>query len=70
MSGKNFELLDEAAVAAKLGVKPDTLPAWRHRRQGPPYVKIGALVRYRDDQLAAWIESRTRNPQIVDGDEA
>jgi len=65
----HFELLDESTVAQKLGVKPDTLPAWRHRRQGPPYVKIGSLVRYRDDQLHAWIEARTRNPEIMPGDD-
>jgi len=68
MTQKSYELLNQDGAARLINVKSETLAAWRHRRQGPPYVKIGDLVRYRDDQLHAWIEARTRNPEIADGD--
>ena len=41
-----------------LGVSQKTLPAWRSRRQGPPYVKCGRAVRYREADLEDFLESR------------
>ena len=52
-------LLDEAAVAKRLLVKPKALQAWRVRGGGPAFVRVGRLVRYRPDDVEAWIESRT-----------
>lgn len=53
-------LLDQHEAAAILNLtNPRTLAAWRLRRQGPPYVKIGASVRYSPEALRAWIASRT-----------
>jgi predicted DNA-binding transcriptional regulator AlpA len=47
-------------AAEKLGVRPCTLEAWRHRGGGPKYVKFGRAVRYYDNDLDQFIESRTR----------
>jgi hypothetical protein len=48
----------EAAKFLNLG-NSRTLDAWRLRRQGPPYILVGRLARYRPADLAAWLESRT-----------
>lgn len=52
---------DDAAIL--LGLKPQTLRAWRLRGMGPPYVRIGhgqrGRVFYRGDDLSRWLESRT-----------
>ena len=53
-------LLDEKAAAHLLGLKnPKTLSAWRLRRSGPPYLKLGKrLVRYDAAALTAWASRR------------
>ena len=33
--------------------------AWRHRGQGPVYVKIGKLVFYRPSDIRAYVASRS-----------
>lgn len=35
-------------------LSPHTLKMWRHRKKGPPYVKIGKRVLYRTVAVAAW----------------
>ena len=54
------ELLNEATVAKRLGVETKTLQAWRCRGNGPPFVRVGRLVRYEPDSLQQWIEARRR----------
>ena len=41
-----------------LSFKRETLNQWRIRKQGPPYVKFGKAVRYRREDLDAWVEER------------
>jgi hypothetical protein len=55
-------LLPEDAAACDLKVKKQTLAAWRNRRQGPPYLKVGRLVFYRPSHLKEWLESRIVRP--------
>ena len=43
------------------GVKKQTLSVWRLRGCGPPFIKIGRLVRYRVSDLMDYIESRRVN---------
>jgi excisionase family DNA binding protein len=53
------KLMTPEEVAEILGVKPQTLSVWRSRgRYGLPYVKSGSLVRYREADVQAFIESR------------
>ena len=35
---------------------------WRSQGQGPPFVKLGAGVAYRGQDLLDWIESRVVQP--------
>jgi hypothetical protein len=45
----------ERQTAEALGKKVRTLRLWRWRGEGPPYVKLGAQVYYRDEAVAAWL---------------
>ena len=55
------DLLDEKQAATVLNVKPGTLSVWRSTgRYSIPFVKVGRSVRYRLDDLNAWLESRTQ----------
>jgi excisionase family DNA binding protein len=56
----NDRLLDTQAASDLLGVEPRTLEGWRLRGGGPPYVKVGRLVRYRRADLDRWVAERTR----------
>ena len=47
---------EQAAII--LDVKKSTLEAWRCRGGGPPFVKYGRAIRYREGDLQAFIESR------------
>jgi len=53
-------LAGETAVAQMLSVKAKTLQAWRSRGGGPPFLKIGRLVKYDPESVMAWIRSRER----------
>lgn len=44
-------------VAARCGVTPRTLQYWRHRRFGPPFVRMGDRVRYLAAEFEAWFNS-------------
>ena len=54
------KLLTEAEAADYLSVEPQTLCAWRcTRRYNLPFIKVGRLVRYRPEDVEAFLESRT-----------
>jgi predicted DNA-binding transcriptional regulator AlpA len=54
-------LLTEAQAAQLLGFSPRTLQAWRVRGGGPTFVHVSArCVRYRREDLEAWITERLR----------
>ncbi len=56
-------LLTEAQAGRLLGFSPRTLQKWRARGDGPPFVKLSdnrGAVRYRQCDLAAFIEKRLR----------
>ena len=58
-SNKTFEaLLNEHDVARITGLSVASVRRWRLLRQGPKYLKIGAAVRYRAEDITAWLESR------------
>lgn len=56
------ELLSEQELAAWLKVSPHTLRTWRNRNQGPVFVRVGDLYRYKADDVKAWVASRTVTP--------
>jgi hypothetical protein len=56
------ELLNTESAAGFLDVKPATLISWRHRRIGPPFLRLGRLIRYRPVDLIAWLDTRISCP--------
>jgi len=54
--------LREQESAKELGVAVQTLRNWRHLRKGPPYVKMGRAIRYRREDLVAFIERHMVTP--------
>ena len=56
------ELVSRDFAALALGVSPGTLDVWRSTgRYALPFVKIGRKVLYKLDDLATFIEQRTRS---------
>jgi predicted DNA-binding transcriptional regulator AlpA len=49
------ELITSAQAAARLGLKEQTLTAWRCDNRGPAFIKIGRAVWYRQADIAAFI---------------
>lgn len=51
-------LLDQSRVAEILGTTTKFLEARRVRGGGPPFIRVGRLVRYRRSDVIAWLDSR------------
>ena len=51
-------LLNEHDVARITGLSVASVRRWRLLRQGPKYLKIGAAVRYRTEDILTWLGSR------------
>ena len=51
-------LLNEHEVARITGLSVASVRRWRLLRQGPKYIKIGSAVRYKQEDVAAWLDSR------------
>lgn len=60
MSIATQPLLNSKQAAALLGLtNPNTMAVWRARRQGPIYIKMGKLVKYREEDLERFIDANT-----------
>jgi len=60
-TGTANALLTEDEAAAFLKVQPATLATWRVRgRPHLPFVQVGRCVRYRQEDITAFIASHTR----------
>lgn len=58
------KLLTPREVAEILGVSTETLNIWRTTKRYPlPYIKSGRLVRYKQEDVEAFIENRTHNSE-------
>jgi len=58
MHNINFDaLLTERELARKLNVSIGTVRRWRLLRTGVSYIKLGACVRYRPEDLREYIDS-------------
>lgn len=53
-------MLDTKASAEYLGLSPNTLSRWRWSGDGPVFVKLGNAVRYRIEDLDAFIAGGVR----------
>ena len=56
-------LLTEQEAAELLNVSVRTLQDWRVTSDGPPFARVGRLVRYRRDSLHAWLAQNTVQPR-------
>ena len=48
-------LINTADAAQLIGIKPETLRQMRMVGTGPSFLKLGRLVRYRPETIAAWV---------------
>ena len=53
------EFLDEKGLCALLNISPVTATKWRAKAKGPPFIKVGRLVRYRRRDVEAWLQTNT-----------
>lgn len=53
---QRLRLLTPREVATYLSVPTSTLYAWRRLGTGPRWLKVGHYVRYRPDDVEAWID--------------
>lgn len=58
MTSDTRPLLDIHDLAKFLGVSEWTLYEWRNRRQGPPAIKVGRLLRWRPSDVETWLDQR------------
>jgi predicted DNA-binding transcriptional regulator AlpA/DNA-binding cell septation regulator SpoVG len=58
------KLLNEHDVARITGLSVASVRRWRLLRQGPKYLKIGAAVRYKPEDISAWLESRPNGGRL------
>jgi excisionase family DNA binding protein len=54
------DLVDEVALADRLGVSRSTLQSWRYSGRGPRYIKVGRLIRYRNADIDAYLHVNSR----------
>ena len=52
------ELLSAPELAAYLGVPVSTIHYWRGKKQGPPALKVGKVLRFRVSDVLHWLEQR------------
>jgi predicted DNA-binding transcriptional regulator AlpA len=50
------EYLTAEQVEVMTGFSVKALETMRHRRKGPPFLKLGVSVRYRVSDVRAWME--------------
>lgn len=49
-------------AARRIGVTPRTLEQWRHLGKGPPFLRIGRMIRYLPQEVDAWVKSMRFEP--------
>jgi excisionase family DNA binding protein len=55
-------LLGPKQVASYLGVPVTTLYVWRHRGVGPAAFRVGRHLRYRREDVEAWLQGQGPRP--------
>lgn len=58
-------LLNPARAAHLLGVTVRTLDNWRARGIGPAYYRLEGQIRYRTDDIEAWLEANRVEPETL-----
>lgn len=63
-TGIAVEYLKPHDAARYLGISVTTLKHWRRFRVGPPYVRIGNLVRYETSSVLSFAAGRNRRKDV------
>ena len=67
-SGQRVEpLLSERELAAICGLSMAAIRRWRLLGKGPRYIKVGAAVRYRLEDVNNWLETRPSGGELAPG---
>lgn len=62
-------LLTEREAAALLSLSTATLKKWRRIRREPRYYRLGSAIRYRREDLEAFVSGSAANPRFPRHDE-
>ncbi|MGI8707255.1 MAG: helix-turn-helix domain-containing protein [Actinomycetota bacterium] len=57
--------MDPQGLADYLGIPLRTVYAWRYRGEGPASYRIGRHVRYRREDVEAWLEKQADQGRAV-----
>jgi len=49
--------VDETSASEIIGCAPRTLANWRSQRRGPRFIRVGRLIRYRIEDLQAFLDA-------------
>jgi hypothetical protein len=55
------EYLTDIQLAPKINIPVSTLRYWRVVGGGPPYSKLGRVIRYNLSSVLSWIDSRSHD---------
>ena len=58
-------LLSERELAAICGLSMAAIRRWRLLGKGPRYIKVGAAVRYRLEDVNNWLETRPSGGELA-----
>ena len=53
-------LLSDIELSRYLGVSLSCIRKWRIRGSGPPWIKLGVLVRYKVADVDLWLDARPK----------
>ena len=56
------DVMTESETAEHIGISLSGLRKWRNDGSGPPYIRIGRLIRYREKDIEEWLAHRTVSP--------
>lgn len=51
-------MLTVREAAALLSIPKGTLDLWRQEKKGPPFYRMGGRIRYKREDLEAWLEKQ------------
>ncbi len=64
---EHISFLDTQQAARVLGLSAKTLARYRVSGEGPVFHRFGNRIRYRQDDLEGWAETRRRASTVDDG---
>ena len=63
-----MELLTEKQLAKYLAITLSCCRKWRLLNEGPPFLKIGRLVRYQTNDVHEWLSKRRQGNSRLNGE--